>query len=431
MAEVDVRRTSLESERMTAIAERFVPGGVNSNIRLGGPSVFFARGEGAWLWDVDGNDYVDYLLGQGPAFLGHAPADVLDAVDAACRSGMVYAAQHPLEIEAAELMCRAIGWAEMVRFGSSGTEVVQAALRLARAATDRREFVRFEGHYHGWLDNVLIDVGDDGPIAASEGQIADYLKDCHLLPWNDLDPLADVLKRHGPNVAAVIMEPMMVNVGAIEPVSGYLEGVRRLCDEYGVVLIFDEIITGFRVAFGGAAARYGVAPDLATYGKAMAGSWPVAALAGSAELMGRFGTGAVNHSGTFNANVMGMAAIVATLRRLEDGTAYRKLDRVGGALMKGLRELADGASIPLHIQGLPMAFHASFGEGDVVDYRGLQAKDAAGYRAFARALFDCGVWVAPRGIWYVSTAHGEREVEVTLDRVGAALKRLQALNPRS
>jgi glutamate-1-semialdehyde 2,1-aminomutase len=416
---------------MTPIAERHIPGGVNSNVRLDGPSVFFARGKGPWLWDIDGNDYVDYLLGQGPAFLGHAPADVVDAVEAACRGGMVYAAQHPLEVEAAELMCRAIGWADMVRFGSSGTEVVQAAIRLARAATGRREFVRFEGHYHGWLDNVLIEVGDDGPEPASEGQIADYLNDCHMLPWNDLDAVADLLKGHSPNLAAVIMEPMMVNAGAIEPLPGYLEGVRRLCDQYGVILIFDEIITGFRVALGGAAARYGVVPDLATYGKAMAGSWPVAALAGSAELMGRFGTGDVNHSGTFNANIMGMAATVATLRYLEDSTVYEELDRVGGALMRGLRDLADAASVPLHIQGLPMAFHVSFGEGDVVDFRGLQAKDAARYRAFVGALFDCGVWVARRGIWYVSTAHGDREVNITLDRVEAALARMKAQNPRS
>ena len=274
MTGTDVPRSTVESERLAAISRRYVPGGVNSNVRLDGPSVFFARGEGAWLWDVDGNDYVDYLLGQGPAFLGHGPPDVLKAVEEACRSGMVYAAQHPLEVEAAELLVRAIGWAEMVRIGSSGTEVVQAALRLARAATGRTKFVRFEGHYHGWLDNVLIAVGDDGSGPASEGQIAEYLTDCYVLPWNDLGAINDVLERHGRDIAAVLMEPMMMNAGAIEPLPDYLEGVRRLCDDHGVVLIFDEIITGFRVAPRGAAGRYGVTPDLATYGKAMAGSWP-------------------------------------------------------------------------------------------------------------------------------------------------------------
>lgn len=425
MTGTDVPRSTVESERLAAIAQHYIPGGVNSNVRLDGPSVFFARGEGAWLWDVDGNDYVDYLLGQGPAFLGHAPPDVLKAVEEACRSGMVYAAQHPLEVEAAELLVRAIGWAEMVRIGSSGTEVVQAALRLARAATGRPKFVRFEGHYHGWLDNVLIAVGDDGSGPASEGQIAEYLTDCYVLPWNDLGAINDVLERHGEDVAAVLMEPMMMNAGAIEPLPDYLEGVRRLCDDHGVVLIFDEIITGFRVAPRGAAGRYGVTPDLATYGKAMAGSWPVAALAGSTELMERFGTGAVNHSGTFNANVMGMAATVATLRRLEDGSTYEELNRVGGALMKGLGDLAESASFPIHIQGLPMAFHLSFGEGDVVDFKGLQAKDDSRYRAFAEALFQHGVWVARRGIWYLSTAHGDHEVEVTLERVESAFDSMQ------
>jgi glutamate-1-semialdehyde 2,1-aminomutase len=313
----------------------------------------------------------------------------------------------------------------MVRFGQSGTEMVQAALRLARASTGRRRVIRFEGHYHGWLDNVLVAPGTGAPKPATAGQVAAQLEDLIVLPWNDLDALATALEVHGAEVAAVIMEPMMINAGAIEPGEGYLLGVRDLCDRFGCVLVFDEIITGFRIALGGAAERYGVRPDLATYGKAMAGGWPVAALAGDATLMERFGTGEVTHAGTFNANVMGMAAVSATISVLEGERPYPRLEVVGRALMTGLREIAARRSLPLHVQGLPMAFHVSFGEHDATDYAGLSRFDMERYRTLVDRLVDHGVWVARRGIWYVSAAHGEREVAIALERADAAMASLR------
>jgi glutamate-1-semialdehyde 2,1-aminomutase len=410
------------SRELMARARRRLPGGVNSNIRLSGPPLVFARGRGAWLWDADGNDYVDYLLGQGPDFLGHAPATVLEAVEEACREGMVFAAQHELEVEAAELFCRAVGWADMVRFGLTGTEMVQAALRLARAATGRRCFVRFEGHYHGWLDNVLISMQDGMPVPGSAGQVADYLDDCFVLPWNDPVALEALLGQRGEEVAAVLMEPVMINAGVITPATDYLERVRAACDAHGAMLIFDEVISGFRVALGGATERFGVKPDLATYGKAMAGGWPVAALAGRGDLMERFGTGEVNHSGTMNGSVMGMAAVAATLRLLMADPPYERVSGYGTSLMASLAELAVAHGEPLHLQGLPMAFHASFGDpGSVQDHRSLQALDLRRYESFANHLVDHGVWVAGRGVWYVSTAHGEVELEATLERVEKAL----------
>jgi glutamate-1-semialdehyde 2,1-aminomutase len=390
-------------------------------VRLDGAGVLFARGEGAGLWDVDGNDSVDYLLGQGPAFLGHAPAAVVEAVHEAVRNGMVYGSQHPLELEAAERILGILGWPQMVRFGSSGTEMVQAALRLARATTGRQRVIRFEGHYHGWLDNVFIAPTPGEVRPASAGQVEAHLHELIVLPWNDLDAVTAAFKEQGDEVAAVLMEPMMINAGAIEPRPGYLSGVRELCDRFGSVLIFDEIITGFRIALGGAAARYDVMPDLATYGKALAGSWPVAALAGRSELMERFGTGAVTHAGTFNANVMGMAATRATLDVLAGDPPYERLGVIGGRLMDGIRELGVRHSLPLHVQGLPMAFHVSFGETDATDLRSLAAFDTARYRALVDRLVDHGVWVARRGVWYVSAAHGEREVDVALERMDAAL----------
>jgi glutamate-1-semialdehyde 2,1-aminomutase len=419
-------RARTESEALDKRARQVAPGGVHSNVRLDGPHIFFARGEGAWLWDVDGNDYVDYLLGQGPAFLGHAPPSIVEAVEKACRGGMVFGGQHQLEVEASERLCEMLGWADMVRFGSSGAEVVQAALRCARAATSRRRFIRFEGHYHGWFDNLLISVGKDGAGPASVGQPADALADSLILPWNDLAAVDHAFVQYPDEIAAVLMEPMMVNAGSIVPRPGYLEGVRDLCRRQGTVLIFDEIITGFRLAPGGAAERFGVTPDLATYGKAIAGSWPVGALAGSRELMEPFGTGKVNHSGTFNANVMAMASVVASLKLLAERPPYREIERVGTALMDGLRTASRERGAPLRLQGLPMAFHAGFGdeEEEVVDYRSLQRLDANLYRKLAGVLVEEGVWVAPRGIWYVSAAHGDREVEVTLERAGIALARL-------
>ena len=402
-------------------AARRLPGGVNSNVRLDAPRIFFARGKGAWVWDVDGRDYVDYLLGQGPAFLGHAPEPVQRSVAEACAHGTVYGAQNPLEVEAAERLCEVLGWAEMVRFGMTGTEAVQAAIRLARAVTGRRRLVRFEGHYHGWLDNVLVasEPGDAKP--ASAGQLPAALSDSIVLPWNDLDVLADALDREGDTVSAVLMEPAMLNTGSIAPLPGYLEGVRDMCSSRGIVLIFDEVITGFRLALGGAAERFGVIPDLAVYGKAMAGGWPVAAVVGPAELMERFGSGEVNHSGTFNGNVMAAAATIATLDLLRSDRPHERIEQLGASLMTELQTLAEEASVPLRLRGFPVAFHASFGEGEVYDFRGVQALDGIRYKKLATRLVDSGVWVAARGIWYLSVAHGEREVEVTLERAERAL----------
>ena len=417
-------RPQQRSDELRERALRRIPGGVNSNVRLTAPGIFFARGRGAWLWDVDGNDYVDYLLGQGPNFLGHAHPEVNAAIAHACERGMVYGAQHALEVEAAERLCAVLGWPEMVRIGLSGTEMVQAALRLVRATTGRRRFVRFEGHYHGWLDNVLLATVDGRSGPASAGQVADYLDDGLVLPWNDAEVLAALLAERGDEIAAVIMEPMMLNAGAIPPRPGYLERVRELCDAYGVVLVFDEVICGFRLALGGASEAFGVTPDLAVYGKAMAGGWPVAALAGRADLMDRLGTGEVSHAGTFNGSVMAAAAVVATLDVLTREPPYDRVEAHGSALISGLRELAAAHDLPLRIQGRPVAFHASFGDpGPVSDYRELQARDAGRYAQLARTLARHGVWVAGRGVWYVSAAHGQDELTAVLDRVESALTR--------
>nr|BFE61546.1 glutamate-1-semialdehyde 2,1-aminomutase [Dactylosporangium thailandense] len=408
-------------------AAAILPGGVNSNVRLPTAQTFFARGRGPRLWDVDGKEYVDYLLGQGPAFLGHAHPEVNAAVAEAVTRGMVYGAQHALEVEAVEKLLAAVGWADMARLGVSGTEAVQGALRLARAATGRRKVIGFAGQYHGWLDTVLMAHGPDGSGPGSLGQPPQYLADWIVTPFNDAEALRARFEAHPGEIAAVILEPMMCNSGAIAPRPGFLERLRELCTEHGAVLIFDEVVTGFRLAFGGAAQRFGVTPDLAIYGKAVAGGWPVAAIAGRRELLELLGDGRVNHSGTFNASVMASAAVSATMDVLGQGTPYVTVEEHGTALMTGLRAIGERHGVPLHVQGLPAAFHVSFRAGDrpdttVVDHASLQSLDLARYTRFGRVLAEHGIWVAGRGIWYVSAAHGEQELADALSRFERALR---------
>jgi glutamate-1-semialdehyde 2,1-aminomutase len=394
-----VRRASVDPDNDNASlamrAAAVLPGGVSSNVRLSAPRTFFERGRGARLWDVDGNEYVDYLLGQGPAFLGHAHPQINAAVTKAVSRGMVFGAQHVLEVEAVEKLLTAIGWADMARLGVSGTEAVHAALRLSRAATGRRRVIGFAGQYHGWLDTVLMAHGPDGARPGSAGQPAEYLADWLITPFNDVAALERQFAAHPGQIAAVILEPMMCNSGAIPPRPGFLERLRELCTANGTVLIFDEVVTGFRLAFGGAAQRFGVTPDLAIYGKALAGGWPVAAIAGRRDLLEQFGTGRVNHSGTFNASVMAAAAVSATMDVLTQEPPYAIIEAHGRALIDGLRELGNRHMVGLNVQGLPAAFHVSFrrdlsGSGEAADHAGVQALDLARYARFSRTLIRHG-----------------------------------------
>ena len=397
------------------------PGGVHSNIRLERGAMFFDRADGAWLWATDGTRYLDYLLGQGPAFLGHARAEIIDAAAAAARRGIACGAQQPIEVEASERILAALPWAERVRIGSTSTESVQAALRIARAATGRGRCVRFVGHYHGWLDNVLLRE-KDAPL--SPGQATGSVEEYVLVEWNDLGALAAVLTELAGTVAAVLMEPIMLNTGGILPLPGYLAGVRRLCDQHGIILIFDETITGFRVSAGGAAELYGVAPDLAVYGKALAGGWPVSAVVGSAALFDPIARGVV-HAGTFNANAPACAAIVAALDVAATIDAHGLVEAHGTALMRGIEEIGARHGEPLRVRGLPAAFYVSFDDGaEQHDAGAVRRRDAIRYGELVDQLLRLGIWVAGRGVWYVSAAHGDAELEIALTAVETAVSGL-------
>ncbi len=403
------------SETSQSLRERalaVVPGGVHSNVRLSAPDYFFVRGAGARLWDADGNEYIDYALGQGPMLLGHSHAAIDGAVAMACTQGMVYAGQHPLEVVAAERFCQAVGWADQVRFGMTGTEVVQAALRVARANTGRKQVIRAVGGYHGWSDSILLDPSSPTPIPGSVGQVPEALDGTLLVPWDDIEAVEAAIARNEGDVAAIILEPVMLNAGAREPSAGYLESLRRICTEHGIVLIFDEVITGFRLALGGAAEYYGVQPDLATYGKAMAGGWPVAAFAGRGHLMVGLGDGSVNHAGTFNSSVMATAAVVATLSILTADPPYERLAAYGSELMEALVAVGERRGIRIKVQGVPMAFSVTAHPDDV------------SAPILHRELAAAGLWTTARGVWFVSDAHREPELRETLERFDTALSRI-------
>jgi glutamate-1-semialdehyde 2,1-aminomutase len=420
-----------KSRQLLADAAQYLPGGVNSNYRLGiSPTpLVFDRGEGPYLYDVDGNRLIDYYLGMGPMILGHNPAPVLAAVAEQLKRGILYAGQSEIEYAVARLVCQMVPCAEMVRFGCSGSEVVQAALRLARAATTRNMVVKFEGHYHGWLDNIHWSIGPSPeqagpadapqPVPGSIGQ--DPLVGEHLtvLPWNNLDLLAARLQRG--DVAAVIMEPAMCNTSVILPAEGYLEGVRQACSETGTVLIFDEVITGFRVAPGGAQQRLGVTPDLATFGKAIGGGFPVACLAGRADLMEQFLTRRVMHGGSYNAQPVAMAATFATLSALADGQVHERIEQRGRRLMDGIAGALAEAGKPARVQGFPQIFHVALGTpSPITDYRSWLAADKARYVRFTTALLEHGVRALERGAWFLSDTHTDEVIDETIAAVAAA-----------
>ena len=325
-------------------------GGVSSNVRAAAvPPLYFRSASGTQMVDADENTYLDFTLSQGPMFLGHSPPAVLEFVERSMRDGQLYGAQHELEIELAEKFQRIVPCAELARFCNSGSEAVHAAIRVARAASGREKVLRFEGHYHGWYDESLVSISppldqtgsSDEPrmVLGSAGQPMNALDNIIVLPWNDLDRLQSALEQRASEVAAIIMEPVMCNNACIPPQPGYLEAARELCTEYGIVLIFDEVITGFRLDLGGAQGFFGVTPDLATYAKAMANGFPIACLAGKRDLMESIAKLQVNHSGTYNSNVMVTAAAYATIRELEK-IDYARLHQLGESLMRGLRELA-------------------------------------------------------------------------------------------
>lgn len=424
-----------ESARQIAENARYIAGGANSNFRLGmaGGPLVFERGEGPYLHDADGNRLIDYYCAMGATVLGHTPGPVLEAVRRQSEKGILYAGQAPIEYEAAKLICERVPCAERLRFGSSGSEVAQAAMRLARAFTGRHTIVKFEGHYHGWFDNILWSTApglnaagpDDAPtpVIGSRGQDPAGHEGLSILGWNDLAALEARLAKG--DVAAVLMEPAMCNQGAIAPAPGYLEGALAACRKHGALLIFDEVITGFRLARGGAQERFGVTPDLCIMAKALANGFPVAAIAGRADIIDLFADG-VLHGGTFNAQPMVMAALVATQKMLTP-EHYERSSVSGLRLQDGIRAILAEEGIKAQVAGFPLMFHVAFGlDQPARNYRDVARADKAAYVRFAHAMLKRGVRALERGAWFVSSEHDAGVVDATLAVVREAAREVKA-----
>jgi len=411
-------------------ASKVIPGGVNSGVRALARPVprHYTHGKGARLWDVDGNEFIDYNLGQGPMMLGHTPECVIEAIRRQAGRGILYAGQCEDEVVAAELLVEHIPCAEMVRFSCTGSEAVHAAIRLARSATGREKILRFEGHYHGWLDTIAwnpptpdVDLGPrENPRMrpSSKGQCAAYADSLVVRPWNDLALVEAAFAEQGDSLAAVICDPFASAAGLIPAEQGFLEGLRALCTKHNTVLIFDEVITGFRVAPGGAQEYYGVTPDLATFAKALGAGLPVAALAGRTDLMEHFTTGTV-HAGTYNAGALVMAGTRAALEHMyaNDGTVLQGIHDAGRRLSEELEVRAEQYGLSLELRGVSSVFSTSFVPATadpVADLRSARQADGALLQEFCRALQERGVQVTSFGIWFLSSAHSDRDIDETL-----------------
>ena len=418
------------NDELFARAQRTIPAGVNSPVRafrsVGGTPRFFVRGEGAYLWDADGKRYIDYVGSWGPAILGHAHADTVRAVQEAARGGLSFGAPTETEIEMAETLCRLVPSLELVRLVSSGTEATMSALRLARGFTGRPKIVKFEGCYHGHGDSLLVKAGS-GALTfgqpSSAGVPPSIAGETLVLAYNDLDEVAAAFKLHPDTIAGVIVEPVAGNMNLIAPKPGFLQRLRELCDEYRAVLIFDEVMTGFRVALGGAQALYGVTPDLTTLGKVIGGGMPVGAFGGKRAIMERIAPlGPVYQAGTLSGNPVAVAAGLATLRAIQAPGFYDRLAERTRALTDGLAAAAAQSGVALSAQSVGGMFGIYFARNAPASYAEVMRCDKDAFNRFFHRMLDAGVYLAPSAFeaGFVSAAHSARDVEETVRAAAAA-----------
>ena len=425
---------SLEYKKSAELLERakkVLAGGVSSEFRkYNHPhAIFYTHGKGSHIFDVDGNDYLDFTLSQGPLILGHSHPHVLKSVNEYSEQGQLFAGQHIRELELAEKLNQIIPSAELMRFCLDGSEAVQTALRVTRAKTGKQKFLRFEGHYHGWLDNVAWGISTPSADALgsrehpnvypwSEG-IPPHSKDEFIiLPWNDLELVKQTINEHHHEIAAIITEPVMCNNGCILPEEGFLQGLRDLCTEYNIALIFDEVITGFRLSLGGAQKYFGITPDLSIFAKAMGSGYPISAIVGKKEWMHLIEDASVIHAGTMNSGNPTVAAALATIEVLEADLPYERMFRLGKKLMKGLQDAATANNHQLLIQGPGPMFSIAFTMAEKVnDYRTTLTADKAKLGKFISAMHNHNIRIIGRGLWYISAVHTEDEIDHAI-RIG-------------
>jgi glutamate-1-semialdehyde 2,1-aminomutase len=415
-------------------AQKLIPGGVNSPVRafkaVGGNPLFIRRGKGSKLYDVDGNIFIDYVLSWGPLIAGHSHPKVVEAVRLAAEKGTSFGAPTALEIEMAEKILSAFPVMDKVRFVNSGTEATMSAIRLARAFTKRNKIIKFEGCYHGHSDALLVKAGSGATtlgIPDSPGVPPDLARDTITLPFNNLKEVQKTLEREGNQIACIIVEPVPGNMGVILPQDGYLPGLRELTKPFGILLIFDEVMSGFRVARGGAQERYGVRPDLTCLGKIIGGGLPVGAYGGKREIMDLVApAGPVYQAGTLSGNPIAMAAGLATLKLIDDEAVYHKLEKLGASLEDGLQAAARSAGIAIRINRVGSEMTLFFGSEPVINYAGAKTSDTSLFGKFFVAMLERGVYLPPSQFeaFFLSTAHTSADLEKTIAAAREAFKRL-------
>jgi glutamate-1-semialdehyde 2,1-aminomutase len=435
MTRTPQRPSTASSQSLFSRAAGLFPGGVNSPVRafraVGGTPRFIASAKGAVLTDADGNHLLDYVLGWGPLLLGHAHPQVVEAVERQARRGLLYGASTELEVELGERVRRFYPAAERLRFVSTGTEATMSALRVARAATGRSAYVKLDGCYHGHADPFLMRGGSGLATFGSPdspGVPEGVARDARIATFNDLPSVEAIFAREGGEVAAVIVEPVVGNYGCLPPAPGFLLGLRSLCDRHGALLLFDEVMTGFRVAAGGAAQRYGVRPDLVALGKVIGGGMPVAAFGGRADLMAVVAPeGPVYQAGTYSAHPVAMAAGNATLRVLEeDPSIFGRVEARAGLLAAGLREILGRRGIPGAVNHAGSMFTLFFGPARVATMADVRAADRDRFAHHFRSMLDLGIYWPPSAFEsaFLSDAHGDAEIDRTLEAADEAMSML-------
>ena len=424
-----------KSQALFAEAQRLIPGGVNSPVRacksVGCDPRFIQRASGSKIYDADGNEYIDFVCSWGPMILGHNYPAIMEAIRQTMADGTSFGAPCPLEVELAELVTGALPSVDMVRFVSSGTEATMSAVRLARGYTGRKVIVKFDGCYHGHADSFLVKAGSGVitlGIPGSPGVPEDIVKNTVSIPYNNEEILEKTLRDAALDIACVIVEPVAGNMGVVPPAPGFLAKLRALTSELGIVLIFDEVITGFRVSYGGAQQKFGIMPDLTCLGKIIGGGLPVGAYGGKREIMSLISpVGPVYQAGTLSGNPLAMAAGAATLRALQAPGFYEKLETKAAAFAAGLQQLADKylGEATLNRQGSVMTLF--FGPGPITDFESAMKADATRYGKFYRSMLDMGIYLAPSQFeaMFLSSAHSDEDLAVTLEMTERSFKKLQ------
>ncbi|MGZ7095148.1 MAG: glutamate-1-semialdehyde 2,1-aminomutase [Methanobacterium sp.] len=419
----------MSSEELFNEAKNYLPGGVDSPVRAYKPYPFFAKhAKGSKLFDVDGNVYIDYCLAYGPLVLGHANYKILHEVKKQLEQGTAFGVPTQKEIELAKMVIKKVPCAEMVRFVNSGTEATMSAIRLSRAATGKKKIIKFEGSYHGAHDYVLVKSGSGAVgLPDSPGVPEETTKNTILIPFNDEEAIIDIINREGSEIGTIIVEPVMGNIGCILPKEGYLNFLRKISDENNIILIFDEVITGFRIAEGGAQEYFGVIPDVVTLGKILGGGFPMGALAGKKELMEMMApAGNVYQAGTFNGNPISVTAGIAMLKQL-DAFFYKDLNKKGDAMRMGLNDVFNDNDFNFNVAGLSSMFQVYFTDEEVYDYNSAKSADTEKFGRYFNEMLKKGVFIPPSQFecCFISLMHDDEDIEKTLEVADLALKSIR------